>query len=229
MTESDIADVVDAFARAAADAQRIGFDGIELHGAHGYLIDQFLWSRTNRRTDRYGGDIARRARFAADVVRACRQAVTPGFPISFRLSQWKITDFSGRLATTPAELELLLDELTAAGVDLFHCSTRRFWLPEFEGSPLTFAGWVRRLTGRPTVAVGSVGLQDSEFLGALIAGEGAAVGPLDRVAAFLERGEFDLVAVGRALISDPGWARKVRLGHRGELLPFRAEDLARLD
>ncbi|HKT03265.1 MAG TPA: NADH:flavin oxidoreductase [Rugosimonospora sp.] len=229
MTESDIAEVVDAFGRAAADAQRLGFDGIELHGAHGYLIDQFLWRRTNQRTDRYGGDAVRRTRLAADVVRACRRAVSADFPICFRLSQWKITDFDARLASTPAELDLILAELAGAGVDLFHCSTRRFWLPEFDGSPLTFAGWVRKLTGIPTIAVGSVGLQDSEFLAALLANEGAEVDGLERVVEFLNRGEFDLVAVGRALVSDPAWARKVRLGHAEELLPFRAEDLARLD
>lgn len=229
MTESEIAEVIDAFGRAAADAYRLGFDGIELHGAHGYLIDQFLWERTNRRTDRYGGDLTRRTRFAAEVVRACRRAVPAGFPICFRLSQWKITDFDACLARTPAALESIVGELAAAGVDLFHCSTRRFWLPEFSGSPLTLAGWVRKLTGLATIAVGSVGLQGSEFLDALLTGAGAEVGSLDRVVEFLDRGEFDLVAVGRALVSDPGWARKLRLGRTSELLAFRAEHLAKLD
>lgn len=228
MTRTDIDDVVRAFARAARDAERIGFDGIELHGAHGYLIDQFLWSRTNRRTDEYGGDIVRRTRFAADVVRACRSAVSVDYPIIFRLSQWKITDFDARLAGSPAELEQIVSLLAEAGVDAFDCSTRRYWVPEFAGSPLTLAGWVRRITGLPTIGVGSVGLRNSEFTSTLLDGVGAAVDGLARVADHLHRGEFDLVSVGRALISDPSWVNKIAQGRSDELLPFDAADLAQL-
>lgn len=228
MTVAEIEQVVDAFGRAAADAQRLGFDGIELHGAHGYLIDQFLWDRTNRRTDEYGGDLLRRTRFATEVVRACRAAVSPGFPIVFRFSQWKITDFDAKLATTPEQLDELVGALVEAGVDMFHCSTRRFWLPEFDSSALTLAGWVRKLSGRPTIGVGSVGLRDSEFISALLTGAGAEVDGVERVEDFLNRGEFDLVAVGRALISDPAWAAKLRHGRAGELLAFNAADLAKL-
>jgi 2,4-dienoyl-CoA reductase-like NADH-dependent reductase (Old Yellow Enzyme family) len=228
MTGAAIDDVVRAFASAARDAARIGFDGIELHGAHGYLIDQFLWSRTNRRTDEYGGDVVRRTRFAADLVRECRSAVPAGFPIIFRLSQWKITDFGARLAESPAELEQIVALLADAGVDAFHCSTRRYWLPEFTDSPLTLAGWVRKLTGRPTIGVGSVGLQNSEFTSTLLDGVGAEVDGLARVVDHLSRGEFDLVSVGRALISDPSWVNKIAQGRIDELLPFNAGDLSKL-
>jgi 2,4-dienoyl-CoA reductase-like NADH-dependent reductase (Old Yellow Enzyme family) len=228
MTRRDIDDIVTAFASAARDAERIGFDGIELHGAHGYLVDQFLWSRTNRRTDEYGGDVVRRTRFAADLVRECRAAVSADFPIIFRLSQWKITDFGARLAESPAQLEQIVSMLADAGVDAFHCSTRRYWLPEFTGSPLTLAGWVRELTGLPTIGVGSVGLRDSEFTSTLLDGVGAEVDGLARVADHLIRGEFDLVCVGRALISDPSWVNKIAQGRSHELLPFDAGDLAKL-
>jgi len=228
MTRADIDDIVRAFASAARDAERTGFDGIELHGAHGYLIDQFLWSRTNRRTDEYGGDIVRRSRFAADLIRECRSAVSADFPIIFRLSQWKITDFSARLAESPAELEQIVSLLADAGVDAFHCSTRRYWLPEFPGSELTLAGWVRKITGLPTIGVGSVGLQNSEFTSTLLDGVGAEVDGVARVADHLSRGEFDLVCVGRALISDPSWVNKIAQGRSEELLPFDAGDLAKL-
>ncbi|OJF15805.1 NADH:flavin oxidoreductase [Couchioplanes caeruleus] len=228
LTRTEIDDIVKAFGSAARDAERTGFDGIELHGAHGYLIDQFLWSRTNRRTDEYGGDIVRRTRFAADVVRECRSAVSADFPIIFRLSQWKITDLSARLAESPAELELIVSLLADAGVDAFHCSTRRYWLPEFEGSPLTLAGWVRQITGLPTIGVGSVGLHNSDFTATLLDGVGAEVDGLARVAEYLGRGEFDLVCVGRSLISDPSWVNKIAQGRTDELLPFDAGDLARL-
>lgn len=143
-SESDIAGIVSAFAQAAAEAKRIGFDGIEIHGAHGYLIDQFFWEKTNQRTDRYGGSMLARTRFAEEVVRACRKAVGPDFPIILRISQWKSSDYTAKLAKTPEELEHFLAPLLEAGVDLFHCSTRRFWEPEFEGSDLNFAGWVKK-------------------------------------------------------------------------------------
>ncbi|MGK5497429.1 12-oxophytodienoate reductase, partial [Streptomyces sp. URMC 125] len=158
MTLQDIDDVIAAFAAGAADAEARGFDGVEIHGAHGYLVDQFLWSGTNRRTDAYGGDIASRTRFAAEIVAACRAAVSDAFPIVFRTSQWKMSDYRARLAETPQELEAVLAPLAEAGADVFHCSTRRYWLPEFEGSDLNLAGWAKKLTGRPVITVGSVGL-----------------------------------------------------------------------
>ncbi|MGW7269357.1 NADH:flavin oxidoreductase [Streptomyces sp. NPDC054864] len=219
LTSDDLDDVIRAFADAAAAAERIGFDGIELHGAHGYLIDQFLWERTNRRTDGYGGGIEARARFAAEIVSAVRAAVSPDFPVFFRLSQWKAGSFDAKLAASPEELERLLTPLADAGVDVFHASTRRYWLPEFDGSDLNLAGWVKKVSGRPVVTVGSVGL-DQEFVGPQgWAGPSAATGIellLDR----LERDEFDLVAVGRALIADPEWAAKALEDRLGDALPF---------
>ncbi|MCB5908932.1 NADH:flavin oxidoreductase [Streptomyces pinistramenti] len=218
MTRGDLDDVIAAFARAAADAERLGFDGIELHGAHGYLIDQFLWSRTNRRTDAYGGSLTARTRFAAHIVAACRAAVTPDFPILFRMSQWKMNNYQARLAETPEELDALVAPLAEAGVSAFHCSTRRYWLPEFDGADLNLAGWVKKLSGRPTVTVGSVGL-DKEFIGGPGMERGGVVG-IDRLLDRMERDEFDLVAVGRALLGDPRWAAKILEGRTGELLPF---------
>jgi 2,4-dienoyl-CoA reductase-like NADH-dependent reductase (Old Yellow Enzyme family) len=226
MTRQDLDDVVAAFAESAAAAERIGFDGVELHGAHGYLLDQFLWAGTNRRTDAYGGDPVARTRFAAEVVAAVRAAVSPGFPVIFRYSQWKQEAYDARLAETPQELEAVLAPIAAAGVDVFHASTRRYWLPEFEGSDLNLAGWTKKLTGKQVITVGSVGL-NGDFLKAF-QGEGAALGSLDNLLDRLERDEFDLVAVGRALLQDPEWAAKV-LGDRfDELEPYDAEALKAL-
>jgi 2,4-dienoyl-CoA reductase-like NADH-dependent reductase (Old Yellow Enzyme family) len=225
MTRADIDEAIESIAAAAAAAQRIGFDGIELHAAHGFLLDQFLWADTNRRTDEYGGSPANRARFAAEVVAACRARVGADFPILFRFSQWKVTDYTARLVSTPAELAELLAPLTAAGVDAYHCSTRRFWKPEFDGSQLSLAAWTRELTGRPTIAVGSIGLADSDFQDAF-AGKSAQAVSVDHVEAALENGHFDFAAVGRALLSDPQWAAKLRDGRTDELLPF---DPASLD
>ncbi|MCQ9185189.1 NADH:flavin oxidoreductase [Streptomyces sp. IBSBF 2953] len=226
MTQRDLDDVIGAFAEAAAAAERIGFDGVEIHGAHGYLIDQFLWAGTNRRTDAYGGDPVARAKFAAEVVAAVRETVSAEFPVIFRYSQWKQEAYEARLAETPEELEAILAPLAAAGVDAFHASTRRYWSPEFDGSDLNLAGWTKKLTGKPAITVGSVGL-DGEFLRGF-AGEGAPVKGIDDLLDRLERDEFDMVAVGRALLQDPEWAAKVLAGRFDELKPFDAAALRSL-
>lgn len=228
MTQSDILSVIEAFAQAAADAKLLGFDGIEIHGAHGYLIDQFFWKQTNKRSDRYGGDsVEERTRFAVEIIRAIRNAVGPDFPIALRISEWKTSNYSAKLAETPEQLSSFLEPLTTAGVDIYHCSTRRFWEPEFEGSDLNLAGWVKSLTGRPTVTVGSVGLNE-EFLRSLASDEATQVTGLDGLIEKLERNEFDLVAVGRSLLVDPEWAMKIRSGRFSELKPFTAEALVTL-
>ncbi|MFJ6618028.1 NADH:flavin oxidoreductase [Kitasatospora sp. NPDC091335] len=220
MTRADLDAVVGAFAEAAAAAERIGFDGVELHGAHGYLLDQFLWAGTNRRTDAYGGDPVARTKFTAELVAAVRAAVSPDFPVIFRYSQWKAENYDARLADTPAELEAILAPLAEAGVDAFHASTRRYWVPEFDGSDLNLAGWTKKLTGRPAITVGSVGL-DGDFVHAFM-GEGASVQGIDNLLDRLERDEFDLVAVGRALLQDPQWAAKVLSGRFADLRPYDA-------
>jgi 2,4-dienoyl-CoA reductase-like NADH-dependent reductase (Old Yellow Enzyme family) len=227
MTDEDVANTIAAFAQAAADAQRLGFDAVELHGAHGYLIDQFFWSGTNERTDGYGGpDLRQRATFAAQILKAVRAAVGPHYPVIIRLSQWKQQDFNVRLAHTPDEMAAWLIPLAEAGADIFHCSQRRFWEPEFEGSDLNFAGWAKKLTGKPTITVGSVGLNGDFIAG--YAGHGAETASLDELLRRLEREEFDLVGVGRALLQDPEWARKVHDGRNDELKNFERSALARL-
>ncbi|MGY5057205.1 NADH:flavin oxidoreductase [Streptomyces sp. 900105755] len=226
MTAQDLDDVIRAFAEAAAAAERIGFDGVELHGAHGYLLDQFLWAGTNRRTDAYGGDPVARTKFAAEIVAAVRDSVSPEFPVIFRYSQWKSDNYDARLAETPEELEAILTPLAAAGVDVFHASTRRYWIPEFDGSDLNLAGWTKKLTGRPTITVGSVGL-DGDFIKAF-AGEGSGTRGIDDLLDSLERDEYDMVAVGRALLQDPEWAAKILTGRTDELTSYDAAALKTL-
>ena len=227
-TVAELERIRDDFARAALAAKGVGFDAIELHGAHGYLLDQFLWDGTNRREDRYGGSLEARTRFPAEVAAAVREAVGPELPVIFRFSQWKSGDYSARIANTPAELEALLGTLAEAGVSVFHASTRRHWepaFPEVEGPDgrLGLAGWSKKVTGLPSIAVGSVGLDDA-FQVAFQSGGRAETAGLDPVLEQLGRGEFDLIALGRVLLSDPAWVEKVRGGRHAEILPFRAED-----
>jgi 2,4-dienoyl-CoA reductase-like NADH-dependent reductase (Old Yellow Enzyme family) len=231
MSDTAIADSIAAFAKAAADAQQLGFDAVEIHGAHGYLIDQFFWEGTNERADGFGGaSLKERSRFASEVIKAIRAAVGPQFPIILRISQWKQQDYSVKLATTPKAMGYWLIPLVEAGVDMLHCSQRRFWEPEFPeidgNAGLNFAGWAKKITGAATISVGSVGL--SNDLLAAFGGEGATPVSLDKLIRRLEREEFDLIAVGRALLSDPQWAKKVHAGDAEALLNFSPAALGEL-
>ncbi|WP_281975787.1 NADH:flavin oxidoreductase [Halobacillus litoralis] len=223
LTTEETEQLVEAYAQAAADAKRLGFDAIELHGAHGYLIDQFFWEQTNKRTDRFGGDIVGRTQFAVEIIEACRREVGPDFPIIFRFSQWKMNDFNAKLAKTSEELDRFLQPLVSAGVDIFHCSTRRFWEPEFEGSDLNLAGWTKKLSGKPVISVGSVGLN-----GEFTSFNSAEATSLDNLMGKLENDEFDLVAVGRSLLIDPEWVKKIREGRAEDLQPFDKTALQQL-
>jgi 2,4-dienoyl-CoA reductase-like NADH-dependent reductase (Old Yellow Enzyme family) len=211
MTDEDIADVIAAFVRSAVNAKAVGFDGIALHGASGYLIDMFLWSQTNQRTDRYGGHPAARATFGVEVVKAIRKAVGSAMPIMFRFGQWKQQDFAARIAETPDELGQILQPLADAGVDMFDASTLYFSKPEFEGSPLPLAAWTKKVTGKPSMAVGGIGLSDNLFSSMSIGGAAVEKNYYD-AAERVARGEFDMIALGRALIADPAWPKKVRAG-----------------
>ena len=231
MSEADIDDTIAAFAQAAADAKRLGFDVVEIHGAHGYLIDQFFWSETNTRADRYGGaTLPERSRFAVEIVRAVRAAVGPDYPVILRVSQWKQQDYAARLAMTPNEMAAWLVPLVEAGANVLHCSQRRFWEPEFpeiDGADgLNFAGWAKKLTGAATISVGSVGLS-GEFIGSF-KGESSKPTGIQALLTRMERGEFDLIAVGRALLSDPEWALKIHAGDQGGLRDFTPAAMAEL-
>lgn len=231
MSDADIADTIAAYASAAAAAVRLGFDAVELHGAHGYLIDQFQWHGTNQRSDGWGGDtLPERCRFTTEVVRAVKAETGDEVPLILRLSQWKQQDYAARLAATPDEMAAWLQPFVEAGVDILHCSQRRFWeseFPEIDGeNGLNFAGWARKLTGCPTITVGSVSLS-GEFI-AGFGGESSSATDIAALEARLDAGEFDLVAVGRSLITNPDWPAKVRAGALDRLKGFERSALATL-
>lgn len=225
MTEEEIADVIAAFARAAKNAIAVGFDGIALHGGHGYLIDTFFWHETNHRTDRYGGGLRQRAEFGAELVRAIRREIGPDKPIMFRFSQHKQQDYHARLGQTPDELGVILNALGDAGVDIMDASIRGFDTPAFEGSDLNLAGWAKKLTGKLSSTVGGIGLSnrlEEMFAG----GETKALDNLDRVLKRFENGEFDLILVGRGMLGDPAWSDRVRAN--APFAPFDRAALGRL-
>ncbi|WP_156664380.1 12-oxophytodienoate reductase [Mycobacterium sp. 852002-51613_SCH5001154] len=225
LSVNDIERIIGNYVRAARDAQWAGFDGIEVHGAHGYLPDLFLWDRTNRRVDLYGGPLPDRTRFASELVTALRAELGPQTPISFRFSQWKADLYDARLVETPHELETLLHPLAEAGVDIFHPSTRRHYQPAFPersgiDGELSLAGWTKKLTGRPTIVVGSIGLTKT------IEGQGntpdghADIASLEKLVDQFDRGEFDIAAIGRAALANLDFVNKIRAGHNDALIPY---------
>ncbi|HIE03468.1 MAG TPA: FAD-dependent oxidoreductase [Candidatus Latescibacteria bacterium] len=209
LSEEEISLRTEYFARAALRAKEAGFDAVELHGAHGYLINQFLSPWTNRRKDRYGGSTEGRCRFAVEVLRKVREFVGEDFPVWFRVDG---DEGLGKEGITSEEARRICKILEDAGSDAFHISfghsegtiyaSAPYYLPQ--GHLLPYAKAIRDVVSVPVIAVGSISDPD--------AAEGA-----------LREGCADLVALGRALLADPEWPRKADEGrpHRPCILGNR--------
>ncbi|MDA8145128.1 MAG: NADH:flavin oxidoreductase [Thermaerobacter sp.] len=195
LTVADLAQIREEFAAAARRAVEAGFDGVEIHGAHGYLLNQFLSPLTNRRTDDYGGDLAGRSRFPLEVIRRVRREVGPDYPLFYRFGA-----DDGLPGGFPlAEAVELAPRLVEAGVDLLDVSggligSRPAGAPP--GYNVEAAAAVRRAVTVPVAVAG--GITEPAFADSLI-----------------REGKTDLVAVGRALLRDPRWALRAarELGH----------------
>ncbi len=225
MTVTDIDQAIESFAKAAVFAKQCGFDAVEVHGAHGYLPDQFLWSGTNRRDDSYGSP---GTRFSVELIKAIRDRCGADFPISFRLSQWKQFDYSARIAETPAEYEVIVTALADAGVTMLHCSTRLFWEPAFEDDQRSLAAWTRALTGLPVIAVGAVTLGNDFKSSRGKIDAKPAPEQIEQISECIQRGDFDVIAIGRAILANPDWAELVSAGRAAELKAFSGALLADL-
>lgn len=224
MTSDDINETIAAFASDAKFCEEIGFDGVEIHGAHGYLIDNFLWKGTNEREDLFGGSIERRSQLATNIVKAIRSNVSDNFIVGLRFSQWKQQDYDAKLASTPEDLKKVIGPPTDAGLDYLHSSMRRFWESEFEGSEENLAFWTKKLTGIPTISVGSVGL-DSDFIDMSAP---ASPANINKVVEDIANHKYDMVAVGRALIADHEWVIKMKEGRLQDVIPYTQEALYKL-
>tara|TARA_X000000368_G_scaffold128752_1_gene101235 strand:- start:384 stop:1463 length:1080 start_codon:yes stop_codon:yes gene_type:complete len=224
MSSDDIKETIDAFASDAKYCEEIGFDGVEIHGAHGYLIDNFFWNGTNERKDLYGGSIEKRSQLAANIVKAIRSNVSDNFIVGLRFSQWKQQDYEAKLATSSEELLKVIKQPADAGLDYLHSSMRRFWESEFKGSDENLAFWTKKLTGLPTISVGSVGL-DSDFIDM-----SAPASPrnIDKAISDISNKKYDMVAVGRALLADHEWVIKMREGRIKDIIPYTKEALYKL-
>jgi len=227
MTRQDLHELKLSYVVAAQQAQWLGADGVEVHSAHGYLLDQFLWAQTNRREDEYGGAcLADRARYSAEIVAAIRAAVGPNFVISYRFSQFKEVDYGAVVADSPADLDGMLTLLRSSGVDMFNVSSRRFHKPEWPESEqprFTIAEWVKSMTDAVVMTCGSVGL-NVEMFANLFDDEEPSELTLERdlmlLADCVRRGAVDLVGVGRMHIANNDFVNKVREGRYRELVLF---------
>jgi 2,4-dienoyl-CoA reductase-like NADH-dependent reductase (Old Yellow Enzyme family) len=226
-TVAELEEIKAGFVRSALLAKAAGAVGVEVHSCHGYLLDQFLWSKTNLREDGYGGpELAARIRFPAEIVAAVRNAVGPEFVIGLRFSQWKQADYDAKIVANPDELRFFLDTMRKAGADLFHASTRRFFTPEWPESDLGLAGWTKSLTDRPVIACGSVGVDTDVMDNFLVreAKQTGAAGVAELVRRF-DNKEFDIISVGRAVIGDPQWVNKVQDGRYADIRGFTRADI----
>ena len=224
MTLQDIKETIDAYASDAKICQELGFDGVEIHGAHGYLIDNFLWGGTNIREDSYGGSIQKRSQFVSDIIKAVKENVDSQFIVGLRFSQWKQHDFSAKLASTPDDLKKILMPPVEAGLDFLHSSMRRFWESEFEGSDENLAYWTKKISNIPTIGVGSVGL-DSDFIDMTAP---ATPTSIDKALDDIKKQKYDLIAVGRALLSDYKWVVKMKEGRLNDVIPYTKDALLNL-
>lgn len=217
MTYQDLQDLKQAYVRAAENAQTLGADGVEIHSAHGYLLDQFLWAETNVRQDGYSGpSLVERARYPIEIAAAIRKAVGDDFVISYRFSQFKEVDYGAAVASGPEDLRAMLDALRAAGVDMFNVSSRRFlkaeW-PDREHPDYTIAEWTKSMTDAAVMTCGSVGLNVEMFANLFDDEEPSELSierDLRALAERVERGTLDLVGVGRMHIANNDFVNKVR-------------------
>ena len=201
ITRDEIRQVVDDFATSALRARSAGFDGVEIHGANGYLLDQFFTAYTNERTDEYGGDIRNRARLDEEIVRAIRLAVGPTYPVGIRLSQSKVNDFDYTWPGGADDAKVVFRLLEAAGASFFHLTEHDITQPVF-GSAQTLAGLAKRFASVPVIANG--GLDDPAVAAAAVAG-----------------GAADIVALGKPALANPDWPARARAGEQLDEFDFQ--------
>ncbi|MFJ6077132.1 NADH:flavin oxidoreductase [Pseudarthrobacter sp. NPDC092419] len=196
ITREQMDKVREGFVRAALHAKEAGFDGVEIHGANGYLIDQFLTHYLNQRTDEYGGSTENRVRFAAEISRAVREAVGPDMTVGIRISQAKVSDNDHRWSGGIEEAKVIFSTLGATGIDFIHTTEYRASAPAFGDSGPSLAALAKQYAGVPVIANGN--LDDPEA-----------------AAALLRDGTADVVALGKAALANRNWPHRVRNG-----LPF---------
>ncbi len=204
LTKGEIERLIETYGEAAGRAREAGFDGIEIHGGHGYLICQFLSPRTNHRTDEYGGSLVNRTKFACEIIRRVREVVGPDFPISFRMDGDEFVEGGIRIEDAVRQAPFFVD----AGADVLHitggCSEAAHWTTGTYMAPPGYltplAARIKKAVSVPVIVVGRLG---DPVLAERVVREGMA----------------DFVAMGRALLADPELANKAKEGKLADIRP----------
>ena len=204
LTVAEIRDLVEKFGDAAIRAKQAGFDGVEIHGAHGYLVAQFMSSYSNKRTDEYGGDITGRAKFAVELIQNIKRKCGKDFPLIFRISGDERVESGRKLGDTV----ILCKMLEKAGADAIHVSTGVYASMPYmvppqnvpQGFNVDAAHAVKKAVTVPVIAVGRI---------------------IDPVMAedALAEGKADFISLGRASLADPEFPNKVKEGRTDEISP----------
>lgn len=190
MSDDEIAEAILGFADAAARARKAGFDGVEIHGANGYLLDQFLTEGINLRTDRYGGSVERRMELIVDVATAVRKAVGADFTVGVRISQGKVNDFTHKWSGMERDAAVIFRSLGKLPIDYVHTTEFEAWQGAFGTGP-SLAALAKQHAQLPVIANGS--LHDPA-----------------RAASLVEGGDADVVSLGRMALTHANWPHLVR-------------------
>jgi 2,4-dienoyl-CoA reductase-like NADH-dependent reductase (Old Yellow Enzyme family) len=203
LTTSEVGSIIEKFALASEKVKEAGFDYVELHGAHGYLLCQFFSGADNKRTDDYGGDVYGRMRFGLEMVKSVRQAVGDDFPIFYRIG----AEEQRAGGITVDQSILFASELEKAGVDVMDVSAggvKPFGMAPTKkaemGTFVHLAAAIKRKVRVPVIAVGRINTPEV-------------------AESILTQGKADLIAIGRQLIADPFWPQKVMEGRVEEITP----------
>jgi 2,4-dienoyl-CoA reductase-like NADH-dependent reductase (Old Yellow Enzyme family) len=203
LSKEDIAEVVKGFAQAAKHAKEAGFDGVEIHGANGYLLDQFLTDYTNQRKDEYGGPTVNRVRLLVETSRAVREAVGKDFTVGIRISQGKVNDYFHKWADKEKDAEIIFGNLSQTGLDFIHVTEFEAWQPAFSNVEKTNAT-DSTIEDGPTLAALA-----KKYSQLPVISNGSLHDPIKAIS-MIEKGETDVITLGRGALANHDWVNKVK-------------------
>jgi 2,4-dienoyl-CoA reductase-like NADH-dependent reductase (Old Yellow Enzyme family) len=220
-TQEELTEVINGFINTAKRAKTAGFDGVEIHGANGYLLDQFLTDYTNKRTDRYGGSTENRVRLLVEVSEAVREAVGQHFTIGIRISQGKVNDYNHKWAGKEKDAEIIFDQLGHAGLDFIHITEYEAWQPAFPKDEETMVTNSGLANGDLSLAALA-----KRYGKVCIIANGHLEDPI-KAREIIENGEADIIALGKGALANHDWVNKVKNGE--PLAKFDEEKVLRPD
>lgn len=220
-TKEEITEVINGFVNTAKRAKAAGFDGVEIHGANGYILDQFLTDYTNKRTDEYGGSTENRVRLLVEVSKAVREAVGQDFTIGIRISQGKVNDYNHKWEGKEKDAEIIFGQLGRAGLDFIHVTEYEAWQPAFPMDKSTIAANSALDNGGASLAALA-----KKYGGISVIANGHLEDPV-KAREIVEKGEADLITLGKGALANHDWVDRVKKGE--PLVEFDSEKVLRPD